>query len=229
MRKVPYASAVGSLMYLMVCTRPDLAYYVSMVSRFMSNPGEKHWLAVKWILRYIKGTKNVGLMFDGQNDGKELVCRYVDLDHARSIDTRKSMTGYIFAVNGTAISWKATLQPIVAMSSTEAEYVAVIEAFKEGKWMNGFMKELGFGQKSVTVYCDSQSAIHLSKHQVFHERTKHIDVRLHFVRDIIDSGELQIQKISTYDNPSDMCTKVIPKERFLRCMEAVNVAEATIL
>ncbi|XP_073046052.1 secreted RxLR effector protein 161-like [Primulina eburnea] len=166
MKRVPYASAVGSLMYLMICTRPDLAYSVSMVSRFMAHPGKEHWMALKWILRYIKGTMYKGLRYRGDTVDGNVIKGYVDSDYAGSIDTRKSLTGYVFTLNDTAISWKATLQPVVALSSTEAEYMAVTEAFKEEKWMKGFVMELGLKQECLTVYCDNQSAIHLSKHQI---------------------------------------------------------------
>lgn len=120
-------------MYLMMCVRPDLAYSVSLVSRFMANPGEEQWRAVKWILRYLKGTTDTGLIFKGTKESNYLAISYVDSDYAGSIDARKSLTGYIFTVGGTTVSWKATLQPVVTLSSTEAEYIAVIEAFNEAK------------------------------------------------------------------------------------------------
>lgn len=119
MNTVPYASVVGSIMYAMICTRPDLAYAVSLVSRFMANPGKSHWQALKWIMRYLKGTIELGLIYGGVNTGEEAVTGYIDSDYAGSIDTRKSLTGYIFTIFGTAMSWKATLQPVVALSTTE--------------------------------------------------------------------------------------------------------------
>ncbi|XP_075479264.1 secreted RxLR effector protein 161-like [Primulina tabacum] len=133
MKKLPYASAVGRLMYLMVCTRPDLAYTVSLVSIFKANPGDEHWKSVKWILRYLKGTTDTGLIFKDSRENDNLIAGYVDSDYAGSIDTRKSLNGYIFTINGTSVSWKSNLQPIVALSTTEAEYVTVTEAFKEAK------------------------------------------------------------------------------------------------
>ena len=123
MEKVPYASAVGSLMYSMVCTRPDLAYSVSMVSRYMANPGKEHWSALKWILRYVKGSITKGLVFDGLKDecrDSQVLKGYVDADYAGCLDTRKSLSGYVFVLFGIAISWKACLQKVVALSTTEA-------------------------------------------------------------------------------------------------------------
>lgn len=113
---------------------------------------------------------------------------FVDSDYAGNLDTRKSLTGFVFTFFGTSISWKTILQSVVALSTTEAEYIAVTEAIKEALWLKGIISELGLKQEQVVVHCDNQSAIHLSKHQVFHERSKHIDVKLHFVRDVIAKG-----------------------------------------
>ncbi|XP_062085360.1 secreted RxLR effector protein 161-like [Humulus lupulus] len=128
MDNVPYASGVGSLMYAMVCARPDLAQAMCIVSKFISNPGESHWEALKWILRYIKDTLDVGLIYDSSFTNKDEVVGYVDSDYAGCLDTRRSTTGYVFIAQGGCINWKATLQKVVALSSTEAEYMAVTEA-----------------------------------------------------------------------------------------------------
>ncbi|KAG8501913.1 hypothetical protein CXB51_004578 [Gossypium anomalum] len=187
MSHVPYSSAVGSLMYAMVCSRPDLSYAVSAVSRYMANPGKEHWKAVQWILRYLRGTTDVCLQFGRTEDG---VIGYVDADFAGDLDRRRSLTGYVFTIGGCAISWKATLQTTVALSTTEAEYMAITEACKEAIWLKGLFSELNEDLQISTVFCDSQSAIFLTKDQMFHERTKHIDVRYHFVRDIIARGDI---------------------------------------
>ncbi|KAE8688563.1 Retrovirus-related Pol polyprotein from transposon TNT 1-94 [Hibiscus syriacus] len=128
MVKVPYASAIGSLMYAMVCTRPDIAHAVGAVSRYMNNPGKVHWEAVKWILRYLRGTTNKALCFKG---GDTILTGYVDADLAGNVDIRRSTTGYVYTLGGTAVSWVSQLQKIVALSTIEAEYVAVTEAIKE--------------------------------------------------------------------------------------------------
>jgi hypothetical protein len=132
MSKVPYASAIGSLMYAMVCTRPNIAHAMGVVSRYMSNPGKQHWEAVKWILRYLKGTLGTSLCFTGA-DMK--LTGYVDSDLAGDVDTRKSTTGYVYTLGGTAVSWVSRLQKIVALFTTEVEYVAVTEAGKEMVWL----------------------------------------------------------------------------------------------
>ena len=128
MDKVPYASAIGSLMYAMVCTRPDIAHSVGVVSRFLSNPGKKHWAAVKWILRYLHSTSKMCLSFGNANP---VLVGYTDADMAGDVDSRKSTLGYLITFAGGAVSWQSKLQKSVALSTTEAEFIAAIEAWKE--------------------------------------------------------------------------------------------------
>ena len=173
MKWVPYSSAVGSLMYAMVCTRPDIAHAVGVVSRFLSNPGKEHWNAVKWILRYLRGTSKMCLCFGG--DKPELV-GYTDADMAGDVDSRKSTSGYMIVFSGGAVSWQSRLQKCVALSTTEAEFIAITEACKEMIWMKKFLNELELQQDSYHLFCDSQSAIHLTKNATFHSRSKHIDI-----------------------------------------------------
>ena len=207
----------------MVYTRPDIAYVVSLLSRYMSNPGRDHWEALKWILRYLKGTTDFGLIYQKKQTTIGLVEGYVDSDYAKDLDERRSITGYLFTGCGCVVSWKSTLQNIVALSTTKVEYVAAAEATKEALWLKGLVSELGMNQKSVTVFCDSQSALCLTKNQGFHERTKHIDVRFHFIRDIAEQGLVNVSKISTKDNPADMLTKPISKVKFKQCLNLINV------
>ena len=130
MASTPYLNSVGSIMYSMICSRPDLAHAINVVSKFMANPGRMHWEALKWLLRYIKGSVNLCLVFGKQESSSDKLVGYVDADFAGSIDTRKSLTGYVFTLYGTTISWKSMLQLVVALSTTEAEYIAVTEAIK---------------------------------------------------------------------------------------------------
>ncbi|KAG8501668.1 hypothetical protein CXB51_004714 [Gossypium anomalum] len=220
MSHVPYSSVVGSLMYAMICLHPDLSYAANAVSRYMANPGKEHWKAVQWILRYLRGTTNVCLQFGRTEDG---VIGYVDTDFTGDLDRRRSLTGYIFTIGGCAISWKATLQTTVALSTTEAEYMAITEACKEAIWLKGLFSELYEDLQISTVFCDSQSAIFLTKNQMFHERTKHIDARYHFVREIITRGDIVMSKISTHENPVDMMTKSLPITKFEHCLNLVGV------
>ena len=222
MSRVPYSSAVGSLMYAMVCSRPDLSYAMSLVSRYMANPGKEHWKVVQWIFRYLRGTSNACLKFGKTDEG---LAGYVDSDFAADLDKRRSLTGYVFTVGGCAVSWKATLQPVVALSTTEAEYMAVAEACKESVWLKGLYAELCQDDSCINLFCDSQSAIYLTKDQMFHERTKHIDIKYHYVRDVVAQGTLKVCKISTHDNPADMMTKLVPVAKFELCSNLVGLTD----
>lgn len=183
MKKVPYASAVGSLMYAMVCTRPDIAHAVGVVIRFLSNLGREHWNAVKWVMRYLCGTSSLSLCF---GTGKPILCGHTYSDMAGDVDTRKSTSGYLVTFVGGAVSWQSRLQKCVALSTTEVELIAMVKACKELRWMKRFLGELGCAQKRYVLYCDSQSAIHLGKNSTFHGRSKHIDVRYHWIRDVLN-------------------------------------------
>jgi hypothetical protein len=223
MSKVSYASAVGCLMYAMVCTRPDLAHVVSVVSKYMANPGKQHWDAVNWIFIYLKGTTDYDITFVRQKSDLSVV-GYVDADYVGDLDDRRSTTGYVFTLTGGPICWKSMIQSTVAMSTTEAEYMAVAEAAKEALWLTGLVRELGIQQVGVPLYCDSQIAIYLAKNQVYHARTKHIDVRFHKIRELVATGELLLEKIHTSENATDMLTKPITADKFKHCLDLINVS-----
>ena len=140
MSKMPYTSAIGCLMYAMVCTRPNIAHAVGVVSRFMSRSGKQHWEAVKWILRYLRGSLDTYLCFTGASLKLQ---DYVDVDFVSDIASRKSITEFVFTLSGTSISWASNLQKIVTLSITEVEYVAATESIKEMIWLHGFLDKLG--------------------------------------------------------------------------------------
>ena len=131
----------------------------------------------------------------------------------------------MFNLYGTAVSWKSGLQSVVALSTTEAEYIAMTEAVKEAMWLKGILEDFGEVQTTVCINCDSNSALCLAKHQVFHERSKHIDVRMHFIRDEIQKGKVAVVKISTDHNAADMMTKPLPALKFRYCQELVGLSE----
>jgi len=225
MEGIPYANAIGSLMYAMVCTRPNIAHAVSLVSRFTANPGKAHWQALKWILRYIRGSLGRVLVYGGARNSRRTTAieGFVDSDYAGCLDSRKSLTGFVFTAFGTAISWKASLQKVVTLSTTEAEYIALTKAVKESLWLEGIAKELKIQNEVITVHCDSQSAIDLSRNFVHHERKKHIDIKLHFVKEVIGQGSVIVKKISTDHNPSDMITKALPSSKFFHCLDLIQL------
>ncbi|PON80582.1 hypothetical protein PanWU01x14_001380, partial [Parasponia andersonii] len=173
MSRVPYASVVGSLIFTMICTRSDIAQAVGAVSRYMANPGREHWNAVKRILRYIKGTSDAALCYGRP----EFTVRgYVDSDFAGDLDKRKSTIGYVFTLAKRAVSWVSKLQTVVALSITEAEYIAATQACKEVIWIQRLLEELGHKQEKISLFCDSQSVSHIARNPAFHSKTKHIGV-----------------------------------------------------
>lgn len=221
MEYIPYASAVGSLMYAMVGSRPDLGFAVGFVSRFMSKPSREHWSAVKWVLKYLRGASDLNLTF--KKDSKFIIEGFSDSDYATDRDRRRSVTGYAFKIGGNTVSWKSCLQSVVALSTTEAEYMALHEAAKESIWLRGLCNELGFKQNNATIHCDSQSAIALARNPVYHERTKQIDTKFHFIRDLVEAGDVILKKIHTTPNPADFLTKTVPGPKFQLCCELLNV------
>ncbi|KAH9682249.1 hypothetical protein KPL71_027276 [Citrus sinensis] len=222
MSRVPYASTVGSLIFAMICTRLDIAQAVGAVSRYMANPGGEYWIAMKRILRYIRGTSDVALCYGGS----EFTVRgYVDSDFAGDLDKRKSTTGYVFTLAGAAVSWVSKLQTVVALSTTEAEYMAVTQACKEAIWIQRLLEELGHKQQKIPVYCDSQSALHIARNPAFHSRTKHLGVQYHFVREVMEDGSVDLQKIHTKENLADVLTKPINADKFIWSRSSCGLAE----
>ncbi|KAK8584146.1 hypothetical protein V6N12_068394 [Hibiscus sabdariffa] len=199
MSRVPYASAIGLIMYAMICTRPDLSYALSMTSRYQANPGESHWVAVKNILKYLRRTKDVFLVYGGEeqlsikgytdasfqtdkDDVGELTVSLLTLPPV--FDDSRSQSGFVFCLNGGAVSWKSSKQDIVTDSTTEAEYIAASEAAKEAVWIKKFITELGVVPSisdAMELYCDNNGAIAQAKEPRSHQRSKHILRRFHLI------------------------------------------------
>lgn len=201
----PYRELIGSLMYLAIGTRPDIAFAVNFLSQFNNCYTRDHWAARKRILRYLKGTITSGIKFSRK--GTDLQ-GYTDADWGSGLDDRRSYTGYVFTLAGAAISWKAKKQRTVALSSTEAEYMSLTEAAKESIYLRRFMNEIGFQSKGPTViHNDNQAAEKLARNHVYHSRSKHIDIRHHFVRSALKEGHVEIKYVPSEDNPADVLTK----------------------
>jgi hypothetical protein len=222
---VPYASAVGSWMYAMVCTRPDIAHAVGVLSRYMSKPGKEHWTAVKRVFRYLRGTTNYGLCYQGRPGLDRVVDihGFVDADWAGDLDRRRSTSGYVFNLFGGAISWMSKRQAVVALSTTEAEYMAATHASKEAIWLQRLCSGIGLVQQAVRLDCDSQSAIFLAKNPAYHSKTKHIDVQYHFVRDMVEEKKVLLEKVDTLKNAADSLTKSVSTEKFSWCRVTMGI------
>ena len=221
--RATFQSAVGSLMYAMLGTRPDIAYAVSKVSRFTSNPDKSHWQAVKRILRYLRGTVDADLVYRGPLTQLE---GYTDADWAGDKDTRRSTSGFVFSIGSGAISWSSKRQPTVALSTCEAEYIGQTQATKEAIWLKSLLVELGTeddGPSATIIHCDNQGAIALAANPVFHARTKHINIQHHFVREKVAEGKIQLNYVPTEQQIADGLTKPLSKDRFVLFRNALGL------
>jgi hypothetical protein len=218
-----YRSIVGSLRYL-VNSRPDLAFSVGYVSRFMEAPTTEHLTAVKRILRYVAGTLHYGCFYKREKEAS--LVGYSDSDLAGDVDTRKSTSGIFFFLGNNVITWQSQKQKVVALSSCEAEYIAATTAACQGVWLARLLAELK-GRKPATINLkiDSQSAIQLSKNPVFHDRSKHIDTRYHFIRDCIEENRVTLEFIGTKDQLADILTKALGREQFCELRSRLGVID----
>lgn len=210
----PFREAVGSLMYLAIGTRPDIAFAVGRVSRRLNHPTESDVNDVKRILRYLRGTMDIGILYES-NRNLVLNC-YSDSDYAGDRATRRSTTGFVLILGSGAISWSSQLQKCVALSTTEAEYVSSSQAVKELVWLNSLLDELYIEYESKTLFVDNLSAIRLIKNPEYHKRTKHIDVMYHFIREKFNEGFFDLSYICTGDQVADILTKPLTRDKFLK-------------
>lgn len=194
---------------------------MSYLGQYNNCHGVEHWTAANCVLRYLKGAPDVGLSY--QRDDQRLK-GFVDADWCNCPDHRRSYTGYVFVLGGSPISWDAKKQSTVALSTTEAEYMALSECAKEAIYLQRFLRELGHGEISLPiVYCDNRSAFSLADNPVFHARTKHIDVRHHFVRHAKKKKQLDTTHISTSDQIADFLTKALPRPKYAWCVKAAGL------
>ena len=215
-----YAQLVGSLLYLSVCTRPDIAQAVGALSKFMASPTNIHWQAALGVVRYLAGTAQYGLNFGGGDSGLEGYC---DADYAGDLDTRRSTTGYVFILHGGAISWSSKRQATVAASTSEAEYIAAAQAVKEALWLRNLLKDLAEPVGAIKIYGDNQSALKLMKNPVLSMRSKHIDVVYHFARERVARKEVVFTYIKTERMLADMLTKPVVKGKLMFCCNGIGV------
>ncbi|PLW32067.1 hypothetical protein PCANC_24578 [Puccinia coronata f. sp. avenae] len=219
---VNYRALIGSLNYLSVLTRPDISYSVSKLSQFLEHPGINHYRAAVQVFRYLHHTKSRGLLFC-KNSVSPLIIA-VDADWGNCPNTRRSHTGYISLLNNHIISWKSTKQCTVSLSSTEAEYKALSDAGKEASWLINLCQEI-FPDNSITsavVQIDNRGAIDLARSQVSQNgfRTKHMDLRLHFIRDLLKNKIISLEYVSSFNNPSNFLTKPVGKSNIVRSLQS---------
>ncbi|KAL5478632.1 hypothetical protein ACEPAI_2818 [Sanghuangporus weigelae] len=208
MRDVPYREAIGSLMYAALATRPDIAFTVTLLSKFSVNPGPDHWKAVKRVFAYLKGSRNLWLTYGGVQ-GRELK-GFTDADRSMQ-EERRAISDYVFILNGGAISWYSKTQEIVSLSTAESEYIAATHAAKEAIWLRQLVYQLfKTSLQPTTIFSDNKSAISITKERQFNARTKHIDVRYHFIQWLIEEKKIRLVFCPTEDMTADIFTKPLP-------------------
>lgn len=216
-----YRRLVGRLIYLAV-TRPDLAYSVHILSQFMQEPRTEHWEAALRVVRYLKGTPGQGILLSADCD--LTLQGWCDSDWAACPLTRRSLTGWLVFLGKSPVSWKTKKQHTVSRSSAEAEYRSMAAITCELKWLKGLLLSLGVHHpKAIKLFCDSQSALHIAKNPVFHERTKHIEVDCHFVRDAINEGLISPSHVPTSSQLADIFTKALGKMQFDNLLSKLGI------
>jgi hypothetical protein len=219
-----FQQIIGCLLYITLGTRPDLAFSVIKLARYASNPSLEHLNALKRILRYIKGTTDLCITY--YKKGSPYISGYCDADFAGDLyNAAKSTSGFIFYMANGPISWKSKLQSIIAQSTTEAEYIAINLSAKEAMFIKALLLELGFyKQNKLPIYTDNNGALLLAKNPVFHERTKHIAVKYHYIRQLIINGDIDVIFIRTNNQKADGFTKSLERLKFRLFLEHLGMA-----
>ena len=218
-------------MYAMTMTRPDIAFALSIVSRYCNNPDSTHVAAVTRILQYIKGLLDDGIIFRGQPNTDLDLIGYTDADYRSAKEDRKSTSGWLFCLGGGPISWSSKRQTVVALSSCEAEYIALNEAGKEAIWLQRILEALGlidYSPSPTLIYEDNQGTIALAENPEFHRRTKHIDIRYHWIRDAIGRKLITLEHISTREQAADGLTKALTVKAFQDFKKMVGMASGAV-
>ncbi|XP_073271383.1 uncharacterized protein [Primulina huaijiensis] len=215
-----YRSIIGSLLYL-TASRPDLMFSVCLCARYQSNPKISHLKAVKRILRYIAGTIELGLWYTRETNSN--LVGFSDADWAGDLDDRKSTSGGCFYLGNNLISWHSRKQNCVSLSTAESEYVAAGSGCTQLLWMNQMIEDYGLKSEPLVMYCDNSSAINISKNPVQHSRTKHIDIRHHFIRDLVEKGLIRMEFVDTNNQLADIFTKALDFERFSNLRKSLSM------
>jgi Reverse transcriptase (RNA-dependent DNA polymerase)/Integrase core domain len=221
MSTVPYRSIIGALLHLSTRTRPDIAQYVSILTRYSANPGRSHWEAAKSLLRYLKGTSRAGLVY--RRGASLTLIGYADSDFANEEKCR-STTGYCFFLGGACVSWKSKLQTTVTTSSTEAETVALYQTASESIWLRYLLSDLGYSQSApTTLYADNQGAIRYCHTKESHSRMKHINIDVHFTREKINDGSISVIYVPSAANVADGLTKPLKTTPFMTFFDRLGL------
>jgi hypothetical protein len=220
MKNIPYAEAIGHVLWPVMISHPDALCAVGILTQFVQNPGWAHWKALKRVIGYLYTTRDLWLTFGGINATLE---GFSDADWA-SQPHRHSISGYAFQIGKGVVTWSSKKRLVVALSSTESEYIAQTHAAKELMWLRAFLGELiAPFEEPTTLHCDNQGAIALSKDNKFHARTKHIDIRYHYIREAVENKDILMHYIPTEDNIADIFTKALSKPKFEKFVKLLGL------
>ena len=226
MKSRPYSELFGCLQFLVNVTRLDIAFGVNLLSRFKSNPGEQHWIAAKRILRYLKKTADLGIIYrplSNKIDFNSLIA-YSDADWAGDQDDQKSTSGYVMLYGNGPVTWASRKQGANALSTLESEYIAAANAIQEVKWLRRLLASINLNEESsVILRCDNQGMIKYSTNVEQHRRTKHIDNKYHFVKDEIEGGRVTMEYVPTDEQLADPLTKALPKGTFIKFRDMLGL------
>ncbi|XP_055590356.1 uncharacterized protein LOC129742481 [Uranotaenia lowii] len=215
-------------MYVSLTSRPGLAATANYFSQFQACPNERHWVQLRRVLRYVKGTLNYGLVYEASIDGPMLEV-YTDADWASDIVDRRSVSGAVFKLFGATVSWIAKKQATVSLSSTEAELVALCKAACHGQWLIRVLKDLGLSVvEPVPFHEDNQSTIKIVSNPKDTGRLKHIDVKHFFVRDLVESGCIKVDYVPSAEQQADILTKSLPAPTFRRLRASLGLADCSV-
>jgi hypothetical protein len=227
MKGTPYREIVGSALWTSLVCTPQITYAVCQVARFGNNPGRPHWEAAKRIVKYLKGKSNYGLVLGGKGDNALRLTAYSDASWAEDINDRRSVSGYVVKLGDSTISWGTKRQTTVATSSTEAEYIAAGYCARHIIWLQQLLDELGANPENAptTLYMDCKGAIDLTKDSRHHQRTKHIDVAHHYIRERVEDGSIVVEQIPSAEMLSDGLTKALPRISFEKLEKGLGLVD----
>jgi len=229
MKSVPYLSAVGSLMYLSVGTRPDISFAVGALSRFNANPGQAHWKQVQHVFKYLAATKDLMLCYGPSSDGTRLQI-YSDADYAGDVDSARSTSGHTVFVGHNLVNWSSKRQAVVAKSTTEAEYIAADNAGSDGVWFRNFMSELGYPPSGATpLWLDNQSAIRVGKNPEHHSRMRHLLPKYHWLREQVEEKVFSLDYVPTLSMRADGLTKPLDTTAHKRVCSLLGLVSQPVL
>ena len=216
MKAIPYRELIGKLLYLAIATRPDIAYVVGVLCRFVENPGLPHWHTAKRVLHYLKGTTTMKLIYS-RSSTPDLFTTYSDADLSRNPDNSHSTGGFAVCIGGGAIQWGSRLQPHVSLSSTESEYTTASKVSCEVMWMRYLLEELGYDVSCPSpLLVDNKSAIQVAKHPEHQSTMKHVHCAYHWIRDLVDQRQITISHVPGNENPADIFTKPLGRLKFTK-------------